>query len=532
MTSARRRLRGEARTGARPARTRGGPRGGPRGPAALRPALAGVDPGRPAGRLGCALAGAALLALAGRPWGLGWLAVLAFVPLLAALHRERHALAAACQAAVAALPAAFVAYEAIGPFAPAALPALALAASLPFALVGALTPRLRRALGPRALLCAFPFLWLAAETLPGKPWLLGRFATPLFAVGYTQAGLPAMQLARVGGVGAVSLAVLAGNALLALALLERARWALAALAAMTLAVAVVAAAPVGYPPAAGAGAGSPGTIAVRVVQEALPDAAYAAAALLPEARAALVGAYVERSLAAPLPPGPGLTVWPEGALPGPLPSEGPSGLEPLLAGLGPTIAGAPARTPAGATAGPGGIANAAYAWRRGSMRHVYDKRHLAPITEDALVPGRLPALTTLGGVRVAPLICFEAAFPALARGAARLGAQLLVVLTNDGFGRHLGTPIQHLRVARFRAVETGLPLAFASNAGPSAVIDGRGRVLGRTRAGRAAALVATPRLAAGPTPYLRWGDWPGTVALAAAGLLALVSGARGGSTRD
>ena len=247
--------------------------------------------------------------------------------------------------------------------------------------------------------------------------------------------------------------------------------------------------------------------------------------MLPEARAALVAAFVRDSLAAPVPPGPGVTVWPEGALPGPLPAAGPTGLEPLLSALGPTIAGAPARV-------GGGIANAAYAWRGGTLRHVYDKRRLAPVTEDALVPGRSPGITTLGGVRVAPLICFEAAFPALSRRAARAGAQLLTVLTNDAFGRYLGTPIQHLRVARFRAVETGLPLAFASNAGPSAVVDGRGRVLARTRPGAPAALVATPRLAAGPTPYLRWGDWPGTVALAAAGLLALVSGARGGSARS
>lgn len=492
-----------------------------RGPALRRLVTVALAPRSPAGRFACATVSALLLGLAGRPWGPGWLAAVAFLPLLAALRLERRPLAAACQAGLTASAASFIVYEALGPFAPAALPLLALAACLPFALVGAVAARVARVLGPRALLCAFPLLWVAAETLPGRPWLLGRFATPLFAVGYSQAGLPTMQLARLGGVEAVSLAVVAANALLALALVERARWALPASAAMALGIAAAA-----YPSPTDplTGGGAAGMVAVRVVQEAYPDAAYAAAALLPGARAAVVRAFVGDSLAAPMPAGPGLTVWPEGALPGPLPATGLSGLEPLLAGLGPTIAGAPARV-------SGGVANAAYVWQDGRLQHAYDKRRLAPVTEDALVAGEQPGLSVVGGVLAAPLICFEVAFPALARRAAKRGAQLLVVLTNDGFGRYLGTPLQHLRVARFRAVETGLPLAFASNAGPSAVIGGRGRVLARSREGRPAALVATPRLAAGGTPYLRWGDWPGTVALAATGLLTLVSGARGGSDR-
>ena len=257
-----------------PSRTLGRPLGGARGrrrpaperrgrvsraPDAETPALRAIDPRHAAGRAGCALASAALLTVAGRPWGLGWLALVAFVPLLASLRRERRPLAAAGYAALVALAPAFVVYEAFGPFAPAALPALALAASLPFALAGGLAPRLRRALGTRALLLGFPLLWLAAETLPGEGWLLGRFATPLYALGYSQAGLPTMQLARLGGVGAVSLAVLAANALAALALLERAAWAGWALGGLTLAVAAAALTP---PPA---GARPPATVAVRVV---------------------------------------------------------------------------------------------------------------------------------------------------------------------------------------------------------------------------------------------------------------------------
>jgi apolipoprotein N-acyltransferase len=473
----------------------------------------------------CALASGALLVIAGRPWGLGWLALVAFVPLLAALRSETSGVRAGLLVAVTASGAAFVVVEALGPLAPALVPPLAAVSTLPFAASGALAPRLRRALGARALLAAFPLLWLAAEALPGQGWLLGRFAAPLFAVGYSQAGLPTMQLARLGGVAAVGLAVVACNALLALALVERAVWAPAGLAALAAAVSVTAlTAP---PPPAVRSPTVPvaGTAAVRVVQRALPDAAYAAAAAFPAARAALVRGFVAGARAAPLPGGPGLTIAPEGALPGPLPDVGRSGLEPWLEGLGPALLGGPARV-------PGGVANAAFAWRRGSLERVYAKRRLAPVTEADLVPGRGSTVVTIGGVRVAPLICFEAAFPGLARQAANEGAQLLAVLTNDAFGRYLGTPLQHLRLARFRAVETGRPLAFASNAGPSAVIDGAGRVLARTGIGRRGAALATPRLDARPTPFLRWGDWPGTFALVGSVLLALVAGAKGGPARS
>lgn len=472
--------------------------------------------GGPLAAPAAALASGALLAVAGRPWwGAGWLALIAFVPLLGALRSERRAWRAGLLVGLTAAAPAHLVYEALGPFAPWLLPCLAAVASLPFAALGALAPRLRTALGRRGLLLAFPVLWAAAEALPGRPWLLGRVSNPLFAVGYSQAGLPTMQLARVGGITGVGLAVLACNALLALWVFERARWPLAGLLALATAVAA-SAGPARTPAGHGATAG------VRVVQRALPDAAYAAAAELPAVRTALTRGFTLQAGAAPLPPGPGFSVLPEGALPGPLAVQGATGLEPLLQGLGPALLGAAARR-------SDGVANGVFVWQRGVLRHVYDKRRLAPLAEAGLVPGNESVVTPVGGVRVAPLVCLEAAFPGLARRAALDGAQVIAVLTNDAFARGLGTPEQHLRVARFRAVETGLPLAFASNAGPSAVIDGAGRILARTPAGRPAAAAAVVSLTRRPAPYLRWGDWPGRLALAGAGLLALIAGARGGA---
>ena len=65
------------------------------------------------------------------------------------------------------------------------------------------------------------------------------------------------------------------------------------------------------------------------------------------------------------------------------------------------------------------------------------------------------------GVKIAPLICFEDSVPEVVRRAAGQLPHLLVNLTNDAwFGKSAGAK-QHLENARFRAIETRLPLLRA-----------------------------------------------------------------------
>lgn len=74
------------------------------------------------------------------------------------------------------------------------------------------------------------------------------------------------------------------------------------------------------------------------------------------------------------------------------------------------------------------------------------------------------------------LICYEAIFPGLApAGDDRPG--WIISVTNDAwFGDGAG-PSQHFAIARYRAIETGLPMARAASGGVSAIVDAHGRVV-------------------------------------------------------
>lgn len=140
----------------------------------------------------------------------------------------------------------------------------------------------------------------------------------------------------------------------------------------------------------------------------------------------------------------------------------------------------------------------------------YDKVHLVPFSEALPFENILPVINYVnlgegdfsagpgplswklpvrsrsepGGARdsiaFAPSICYEVIYPAFARAMKAEGASLLVNITNDGWFGRSNAPYQHANIARFRAVEVGLPMARCSNAGVSVFYDGKGRILGKT----------------------------------------------------
>ena len=100
--------------------------------------------------------------------------------------------------------------------------------------------------------------------------------------------------------------------------------------------------------------------------------------------------------------------------------------------------------------------------------------------------GREPVwfnLPSRGGtpLRVATPICFEVAYSGVCRRLAGGGGDRIdafVNLTNDGwFGTSDTGRAMHLKLSRWRSLETGIPMVRAANTGISTVIDARGAVV-------------------------------------------------------
>jgi apolipoprotein N-acyltransferase len=117
--------------------------------------------------------------------------------------------------------------------------------------------------------------------------------------------------------------------------------------------------------------------------------------------------------------------------------------------------------------------------------------------------------------RVAPIICYETLFTRYTVEAARLGAQVLLNVTNDSWFGPFGEPELHLALSTFRSIETRLPQIRSTNTGISALILPDGTIADASPKNQALYLnweVALPQ-APSATLLIRWGDWFGPTAL-------------------
>ncbi|MFJ9341779.1 apolipoprotein N-acyltransferase [Streptomyces sp. NPDC101733] len=142
------------------------------------------------------------------------------------------------------------------------------------------------------------------------------------------------------------------------------------------------------------------------------------------------------------------------------------------------------------------------------------------------VRGRSPVVMELpGGVRLGPLVCFESAFPDMSRHLVAEGAGVLVAQSSTSSFQDGWAPAQHASLAALRAAETGRPVVHATLTGISVVAGPSGERVGAPLAtsARVAEVYEVP-LARGTTLFVRFGNWPGGLCLAA---LAAYCAARG-----
>jgi apolipoprotein N-acyltransferase len=191
--------------------------------------------------------------------------------------------------------------------------------------------------------------------------------------------------------------------------------------------------------------------------------------------------------------------------------------------------------------------SAAYVTRDGRLLGRYDKMHLVmfgeyvpfgqyfpwlqrltPLPINA-TPGDKPAVFDLGGVRIAPNICYESVLPQVIRRQVNTLStegkepDILINLTNDGWFWGSSELDLHLACGVFRAVECRKPFLIAANTGFSAWIDSDGRIRAQGPRRAKGVIVAEPRLDEHRRSwYLAHGDWFAGVCLAVCGLCGLV----------
>ncbi|MFD5464145.1 apolipoprotein N-acyltransferase [Kitasatospora sp. NPDC127059] len=466
-------------------------------------------PHRYRARAGALAAGAVPVVAFPAP-GQAWLAWVALVPGLLLAQRAPSGREAAVRGwwfgAGFILTAMYWLVPSVGP----ALPVLAVLFGALQAPVGYAVHRLLRPplTGRRALLALLvvPAVWVSAEYARswhalGGPWAL---------LGATQWQHPAiLGLASAGGIWLVSAAVAAVNTgvLIVLTAVHRRPRALAAL----VTVLVLAAGPLLFalrPAPTGAGAVTVALVQPGIVED--PQARFDASA---RATADLVGQPVD------------LVVWGESSTTADLDRD-PAALDALRRLAGTTgaelLAGEDARKADGRISkdavlvSPDGVVDRyrkirlvpfgeyiplrpLFGWIAGVSRAAGENRapgtafHVLPATDRSGRP--LP---------VGALICFESAFPDMARTAARDGARVLVYQSSTSTFQHTWAPEQHVSLAAIRAAETGRPAVQASLTGVSAAFDAQGRELARLGTDGTGALTVRLPLTAPGT--LTWYD--------------------------
>ena len=171
---------------------------------------------------------------------------------------------------------------------------------------------------------------------------------------------------------------------------------------------------------------------------------------------------------------------------------------------------------------------------RGAIDGEYRKRHPVPFGEYVplrglldwipaldrvprdLLPGDRAVLFDAGGVPFASVISYEGAFARYERESVAEGAEFLVVATNEASYGDTPASDQLIAITRLRAAELGTDIVHAAVTGRSAVVGANGRVDGLTDLFERTVTAGEVRArSAGPTLYVRLGDWVQVLALLA-----------------
>jgi apolipoprotein N-acyltransferase len=168
----------------------------------------------------------------------------------------------------------------------------------------------------------------------------------------------------------------------------------------------------------------------------------------------------------------------------------------------------------------------------------YDKIHLVPFGEYEPFPlihrvvtsvssevggfakGTKYSVGTLpGGYKFSVFICYEAIYPGEIREFAADGADLFINISNDGWFGKSAAAVQHLHMARVRAVENRRWLLRVTNSGITASVDPYGRVYALMPRDVRGAVDLPYDFKRNETIYTRFGDWFAWLCVLVSGIL-------------
>jgi apolipoprotein N-acyltransferase len=117
-------------------------------------------------------------------------------------------------------------------------------------------------------------------------------------------------------------------------------------------------------------------------------------------------------------------------------------------------------------------------------------------------------------VGVAPVICYESIYGEYCNEYVQRGADMIFIITNDGWWGNSPGHVQHMYYGALRAIETRRPIARSANTGISCVVNTRGDIQQPQAYGEAAVIKSFFYLPDRPviTFYVCFGDYIGRIA--------------------
>ncbi len=131
--------------------------------------------------------------------------------------------------------------------------------------------------------------------------------------------------------------------------------------------------------------------------------------------------------------------------------------------------------------------------------------------------------TIYDSLKVAAIICYESAYGEWTAEFARNGANLIFVVTNDGWWGNTPGHRQHFTFSRLRAIETRRSIARSANTGISGFINQRGDIIQSTGYWEPAVIKATINANWEKTFYVKSGDYLARISAFVAVLLILIA---------